>query len=442
MASRVEIGAALNKFRQELTQLAAGHEPRRNFCHGNTRCLRNVRHGARGSRVHFQHVHLATLSSISRIAISARNRELNIHQSYYLQGACQLEGVLAHPFQQMWRNVDCGQHARRIAGMYASLFDVLHDPANHNVFTVRQRVDVDFNRVFQKVIDQHRAVVRILHRFFHVANDRFFVVGNHHGASAKHIRRPHQHGISDPTRAINRFVNGGGHHPGRLRDLQLFEQFIEMFSVFSQVNGFRRRTDNVHASGLQGQRQVQRRLSSELHDHAHWRALRRFVLVDRPNVLKRQRLEVEPVAGIVVGRDRFRIAIDHDRLVPVIAQRERRVATAVVELNSLPDAIGAAAENDDFLLICRSGFVFLFVGRIKIRCEAFKLRGASVDALIDRHHAVLLAQVAHLLLPFQAPGGCQPAIGESHALRFPQHLGGDRLHRMLFQFQLLVVDFF
>ncbi len=94
----------------------------------------------------------------------------------------------------------------------------------------------------------------------------------------------------------------------------------------------------------------------------HRRALRSFVLINRPHVFERQRLEVETVAGVVVGRDGFRIAIDHDRLVAVFAQRERSVAAAVIELNSLPDAVGPAAENDD-LSSCRSARLRLHLRR-------------------------------------------------------------------------------
>ena len=73
------------------------------------------------------------------------------------------------------------------------------------------------------------------------------------------------------------------------------------------------------------------------------------MLADGKDVFEGQRLEVESVAGVVVGRNRLRIAVDHDGFVTIVAQRECRVAAAVVELNSLPDAVGPAAENDDFL---------------------------------------------------------------------------------------------
>src|SRR3972149_4430742 len=63
------------------------------------------------------------------------------------------------------------------------------------------------------------------------------------------------------------------------------------------------------------------------------------------HVLERERLEVQPVGGVVVGRDRLGVAVDHDRLEPLLLEGEGGGATAGVELDALPDAVGAAAEG-------------------------------------------------------------------------------------------------
>ena len=78
--------------------------------------------------------------------------------------------------------------------MNPGFLNVLHDSADHDVFAVGKRVDVDLDRVFQEVIDQHGAIVRILDRLLHVADDGLLVVGDDHGAPAKHVGRAHQHG--------------------------------------------------------------------------------------------------------------------------------------------------------------------------------------------------------------------------------------------------------
>ena len=210
----------------------------------------------------------------------------------------------------------------------------------------------------------------------------------------------------------------------RLRDLQLFEKLVEALAVFGEVDRLRRGADDRHAGRLQRKRKIQRRLSAELHDDADRRSGCGFVLVDLHHVFERERLEVETVAGVVIGRDRLRIAVHHDRLVAVVAQREGRVAAAVIELDSLPDAIRTAAENDDLLAVGRRRFVFFFVGRVEIRREAFELGRAGIDALVDRADAarvaLLVDQVRGAASVLHLPQVREPLVGEAHALEFAQ----------------------
>ena len=43
--------------------------------------------------------------------------------------------------------------------MDARFLDVLHDAPDYHVFPVRKSVDVHFDRVFEEVINEHRAVL-------------------------------------------------------------------------------------------------------------------------------------------------------------------------------------------------------------------------------------------------------------------------------------------
>ena len=59
----------------------------------------------------------------------------------------------------------------------------------------------------------------------------------------------------------------------------------------------------------------------------------------------------------------------------------------------------------------RLRFVFLFVGRIEIRREGFKLRAARIDALEDRNDAETFAIRARLI--FGAPRQVrEPSVGK------------------------------
>ena len=94
--------------------------------------------------------------------------------------------------------------------MDSCFFDVLHDSADDHVLTVRKRIDIDFDCAFQEVVDQHRAFLGILDRLFHVADDTLVVVRNHHGPSAKHIGRPHQHRVAHAPRSCDRLFHTRG----------------------------------------------------------------------------------------------------------------------------------------------------------------------------------------------------------------------------------------
>ena len=178
----------------------------------------------------------------------------------------------------------------------------------------------------------------------------------------------------------------------------------------------------------QALREVQRRLPAILHDHADLRARLRLVVVDGEHVFKNERLEVEPVAGVVVGRDGLGIAVDHDGLVAVVLERERRVAAAVIELDSLPDAVGTGAENDDLRLVGRRRLVLFVVGRVEIRRHRLELGGAGVDQLEDGADALPFAQFPHLLDAFVAlelPLGGDALVAEAEALELAEVLGAD-----------------
>ena len=133
----------------------------------------------------------------------------------------------------------------------------------------------------------------------------------------------------------------------RRRNVRVVEQLAEQLAILGEIDVVRIGADDRHARLLQRQRQIERRLAAELHDHA----VGLLGVADVQHVFERERLEVQAVAGVVIGGDGFRIAVDHDRFDAELLQREGGVAAAVIELDSLPDAVGTAAENHDFLAI-------------------------------------------------------------------------------------------
>src|SRR3546814_18733459 len=72
---------------------------------------------------------------------------------------------------------------------------------------------------------------------------------------------------------------------------------------------------DVDAGLLQAACQAERGRSTELAEHTGDRSGGALGGDDLEHVLEGQRLEVEPVRGVVVGGDRLRVAVDHDRFV-------------------------------------------------------------------------------------------------------------------------------
>ena len=130
------------------------------------------------------------------------------------------------------------------------------------------------------------------------------------------------------------------------------------------------------------------------------------MVVDSEDVFEGERLKVEAVAGVVVGGDGLRVAVDHDGLVAVVAEREGRMAAAIVKLDSLPDAVRSGTKDDDLGLVRRGRLVLFVVGRVEVRCHGLELGGAGIDELEDGADALLFAQFPDPLdavVAFQLP---------------------------------------
>ena len=283
------------------------------------------------------------------------------------------------------------QRATRVARMHAGLLDVLHDAADVDVLAVAERVDVDFDRQVEEAIEQHGAVVRDLHGVRHVRAQVVLREDDFHRATAEHVARAHDERKADFGREPDRFVLGARRAVRRLPQLQPLDELLEALAVFGDVDRIGARADDRHARVAERLGKLERRLATVLHDHAE----RLFDVHDFHDVFERERLEIQPVRRVVVGRDGFRVAVDHDGLEPVLAQRERRVHAAVVELDALADAVRTAAEDHDLAVVRGRRLALFLVGRVHVRGRRREFGGARVDALEDRPHAETVAALAH-----------------------------------------------
>ena len=388
----------------ELLQLATRHQPDGQLGQGDTGGFAHEGHGAGGPRIDFQHVDHILLDGV-----------LHIHQSDHLQLQRQPSGVVSHGLQVLGLDHIGRQHAGAVSGVNPGLLDMLHDAPDHHPPPVGHGVHVHLEGILQKLVDQNGTVLRHAHGFRDVSLQGMVIVHDHHGPSTENIGGPNQDGVADAFGDGGGLPERGGGAGRRLGDSHAGEQTAESLAVFRQVDGLGRGADNGDAGPLQGQGQRQRSLAAELHDHP----LRLLPLHHVHDVFKGQRLEIEPIGSIVVGRDGLGIAVHHDRLEPVFLEGKGGMATAVVELDALPDSIGPAAQNHDLSSLGRFGLALLLVGGIEVGGEGLELGRAGVHPLVYRPELEILTALENLGgSRTRQPG--QVLVGKSHPFGLPE----------------------
>ena len=169
----------------------------------------------------------------------------------------------------------------------------------------------------------------------------------------------------------------------------------ELPTILGQIDGLGGGPQNGHTGGLQVRRQLQRGLSTQLHEHAHQAAAAAFRLNDLHDVFERERLEVQARGDVVVGGDGLRVAVDHDGLVPGRSQHHGGVHARVVEFNALTDPVGARTENHDRRIRVRGDLVLVVVAGVVVGREGLELgrtrvngleHGADVQGVADTTH--------------------------------------------------------
>ena len=257
---------------------------------------------------------------------------------------------------------------RTVTGVDAGLLDVLHDPADDNrAGGIRDGVDIELERVFEELVDQHRVLGRGFDSFGHISVERTGIVDDGHRAAAEDIRRPHDEGVADLGCHLPRFGARGRDAARRLRDPEIPQQAREPLAVLGQIDRVGRGAEYGHPRPLQIEGKLQRRLPAELDDARYVAARGPFLLDDRRDVFQGERLEVESVDRVVVSRHRLGVGVDHHGLEAFVRERGRRVTTAVVELDPLPDPVGPRAQDDDLATVGRGRLALPFIGPVHIR---------------------------------------------------------------------------
>ena len=259
------------------------------------------------------------------------------------------------------------------------------------------------------------------------------VVDDLHATPAQDVGGPHQHRITDGRGDLAGLLEARGGAELRCGQTGVDQDLAEPAAILGQVDGLGPGADDRHPGGLESVGQPERGLPAELDDRAHHARTARpgtgFGVVDLQHVLECEWFEIQPVCGVVVGRDGLRVAVDHDGLEPGLRQRGRRMHAAVVELDALADPVGSGAENQNLGLVGLRRHLRLrrrveLIGRVVVRGLGLELRRAGVDGLVHRVDVEAAAQRPHTGLAgqFGTQGG-DLAVGKSVVLGAPQQIG-------------------
>ena len=272
---------------------------------------------------------------------------------------------------------------------------MLHNAGDQHLLPVADGVHLAF-LAFHVVVHQYVPFGGYLGGHRQVPHQFRRVLDDFHGSPAQHVAGPHHYRVADVLGHLQGFRYRRHRCPRRLGNAQAGEEFFKPLPVRRYVNGIGAGAQDGQTGVCQGLGQVDGRLSPKLHHRRRGDVVHRFVVDDVPHRLLIQRLKVKTVAGVKVGGHRFRVGVDHHAGDACRRQCPCGVDAAVVELDPLPNADGAAADDDGLPAGQGRSLVFLLVGAVVVGSNRLKLGGAGVHHLVHRTQVPALAQVPHL----------------------------------------------
>ncbi|EJX09160.1 hypothetical protein EVA_02729 [gut metagenome] len=244
---------------------------------------------------------------------------------------------------------------------------------------------------------------------------QLFLIGTYvHGSTRKHIRRSYQYW---ETYASDKFVDilhRSQCAPFWLVHTDAIQHSRELFTVFCIVDVFSLRTKNVDVFCIQTHSQVVRNLTTCRYDDTIWI----FEVKDIHHTFECQLVEVKTVAHIVVGRNGFRIVVDHDRTVTFLADSIQCLNTTPVKFNRRSDTVSTRTENDyrtlvifEMDIVTRTEISHIkIVGLCRIFCcQGINLLNIRYDTGLLTTHANQLAGLFrfHFLFHTQCTGNLE-----------------------------------
>ena len=389
-----------------LLERATQDHLRSNMGHLHAGRLREEGHGTRRTRVHLNHVNLTGLihDELDVVQTHDTNAQTEFHRI--------VDDLIAHGLRYAERRID----ADRVTRVDTRTLDMLHDTGDEYILAVADSIYLQLLTHDIAVYQDGRIDIHLYGRLQVVAQ-ALLVRHDLHGATTQHIARTHQHGITDAGCSRHTGLDIGHGLGLGLRNGQLLHDLLEATTVLSVTDSLRIGSDDGHTQLGQRLGQVDGRLTTERYDDRL-----RVLQVDHVHhILHREGLEVELVAGRIVGRNGLRVIVDDDCLVAGLADRPDGVYGRVVELDTLTDTDRARTEHHDFLLVAHDRLILLLVRRVEVGHIGRELATAGIDHLVNREDAVLLTHEVHIVLAL-TPELADVLIAKAHLLGILQRL--------------------
>ena len=279
--------------------------------------------------------------------------------------------------------------------------DMLHDTRNQDILSIADRVYLNL-LTLQILVHQNRMLlgdpVDDADELFHI----LIVDGNLHALAAQYVGRANQNRIAQLVCCLLCLLGGKYRMSLGSRNLTLLQNLVKELSVLCRVHIFRGSTKDGHAHLHQRLSQLDGRLSAELY-HSSVRLLQTH---DALHVLRSQGLEIQLICNIKVGTYRLRVIVDDNGLIAFFRKSPGTVYRTEVELDTLSDADGAAAQNQYLLAVfCFYDFIFTAKYRVVIGCACLELCRAGIYHLVYSGDAVGVTELFNLLLRLAGQAG-------------------------------------
>ena len=218
-----------------------------------------------------------------------------------------------------------------------------------------------------------------MRRGLHIGDQVGVVVDNGHAATTKNVAWADNQRVTNATCSVTRLVHSRSNCRRWAGNVETIQKGCEAVAVLCQVNCLWLSTHDRNAGVLEGACQLDWRLAAKGNNDAFWL----LNLNNVHDIFKGQRLEIESIRGVIVCRDRLRVAVNHDRLIALLAKSVGSMDAAVVKLNALTNTVRTSGKNHDAWLFCLHVLcgIALLVRDVVVLRGCTKLTCAGINCL-------------------------------------------------------------